>query len=507
MPGGDIVVTGTLDENLLVTRMSPEGDVRWSSTYGPDGPLFLLDRGLRRDRLCSRRHARLPGTGPVQAQRLRDRAMGTRYRVQTESSGWVRVTMFSGAAELPDSGYAVCGTFGGGLFVCRLSRDGTVVWTKTYALYGAFNANVRVFAMPGGGLLLGATSLAPVDGRRTVGLLWLSSEGKVQRSLAYLDTTKPTSSFEYGQMINMTLTATGPVLCQSRYWDGCYGTNVIKLDTSGAVQWTTWVGGLRRGAADARLWGIDANPDGSLVLGGATSEFSEYQGWGYDALTMKLTAAGDVAWMSTVDRAAFFTMGQDRPGAASPLWGEMLKMQFRSADNRPLAVAALDDGSLAWAATSVRTDTDMFVIRMGPDGTAGKLGVYLTQVDIGNSKLVRIEHPVVTASPSTRTSQEIPCEATDIDISPTDAGLTGTEVEGTALATLTLQPLYPADPATSLVHHAGRDDVPVLHGPGCRGQEGPQCRASIPRSIFQHDADSQVGRARRDRLQLRCPTQ
>ena len=448
MPDGDIVVTGTLDESLLVTRMSPEGDVRWSSNYGPDGPSSSSI-------VVSGAIACAPGGMLVfrgqDLFRLND--SGTvrwahRYRVFTESSGWVRVTMFSGAVELPGGEYAVCGTYGGGLFVSRLSRDGTIVWAKTYALYGAFNANARVFAVPGGGLLLGATSLAPVDGRRTVGLLWLSSEGKIERSLAYLDTTKPTSSFEYGQMINMTLTPTGPVLCQSRYWDGCYGTNVIKLDTSGAVQWTTWVGGLRRGAADARLWGIDANPDGSLVLGGATSEFSEYQAWGYDALTMKLTAAGDVAWMSTVDRAAFFTMGQDRPGGTSPLWGEMLGMQFRSADNRPLTVAALGDGSLAWAATSVRTETDMFVIRMGPDGTAGKLGVYLTQVDIGNSKLVRIEHPVVTATPSTRTSEAIRCEATDIDISPSDAGLTGTEVEGMKLATLTLVPLYPANPAT-----------------------------------------------------------
>ena len=34
MPGGDIVVTGTLEGSLLVTRLSPEGDVRWSNTYG-----------------------------------------------------------------------------------------------------------------------------------------------------------------------------------------------------------------------------------------------------------------------------------------------------------------------------------------------------------------------------------------------------------------------------------------------------------------------------------------
>ena len=454
MPDGDLVVTGALDAGLLVTRMSPEGDVRWSSTYGPDGPGsssivtagaiacapggMLVFRG--QDLL------RLNDSGTVRWAR--------RYRVYTESRGWERVTKFSGAAELPDGAYAVCGTFGGGLFVCRLNRDGTIVWTKTYPLYGAFNANTRVFAMPGGGFLLGATSPEATNGARSIAVLWLSEEGKVQRSLAYLDTTKLAPSgtggqmLEDGHMMNMILTSTGPVLCQSRYSNGCYGTNVIKLDTAGVVQWTTWVGGLRIGAADARLWGIDANPDGSLVLGGATSEFSEYEGWGYDALTMKLTAGGDIAWMSTVDRAAFFTMGVDRPGGTSPLWGEMRGMALRSVENRPLSVVTLDDGSLAWAATSVRTDADLFIIRMGPDGTAGKLGVYLTQVDIANSKVVRIEHPVVTATPSTKTSQAVTCESEDILVQPSDAGLTGTEVEGMKLANLTLVPLYPADPAT-----------------------------------------------------------
>ncbi|MCX6085704.1 MAG: hypothetical protein NTX94_04605, partial [Caldiserica bacterium] len=219
----------------------------------------------------------------------------------------------------------------------------------------------------------------------------------------------------------------GPVLCQWRYSQGCFGTNVIKLDMSGSVERTTWVGGLRRGSAEVDLWGIDMGLDGNLVFVGATTEFSEHNDYGYDGLAMKLTAGGDVAWLSTVDREIFTVAGH------------------------PGALAAMDDGGLVWVATSHREKTtvwDTFAIRMGPDGTAGKLGVYLTQVDIGNSKLVRIEHPVVTAAPSARTSEEIPCEATDIDIAPTDAGLTGTEVEGTALATLTLQPLYPADSAT-----------------------------------------------------------
>jgi hypothetical protein len=421
MPDGDIAVTGTLDGGLFVTRLSPDGDVRWSNTYGtggtnadeiiraitctPSGMLVFRGQEL----------VRLNDSGTVR--------WAHSYQVHTASDAW-HVTAFTDAVQLADGGFAACGvTYDYRVFLCRLKSDGTAIWTKAYALQQFIGA--RVLALPGGGFLLGATSPDQTDGTHTVGLLWLSADGKVQRSLAYEDTTTPTSS--YGQMINMIMTSTGLVLCQWRYSQGCFGTNVIKLDTGGAVQWTTWVGGLRKGSADAGLQGIDVGSDGSLVLVGATTEFSEHEDYGYDGLAMKLTAGGDVAWMSTVDREVFTAAG------------------------RPGAVIAMDDGGLAWAATSNRTNTsdwDAFVIRMGADGSAGKLGSYLTRVDIGNARLVRIEHPTVTSAASTRTSQTVTCDVGDMQVSPSDAGLAGTEVEGTALATLTLLPLYPADPIT-----------------------------------------------------------
>ncbi|MFA4953883.1 MAG: hypothetical protein WC641_01060 [Patescibacteria group bacterium] len=427
LAGGDIIATGTLGGRLLVTRLSPEGDVRWSNTYGQVGEGGVTpgaDLNVVRAIPCA------PGGvlafwGPF-IVRIND--SGTvrwahQYKVYTPSDAF-RVTQFTGAAELPDGGYAVCGrTFNYRIFLCKLTRDGSLVWAKAYALHGSLLA--RVFAVPGGGLLLGATSPpAEVTGTQTVKLMWLNADGKVQRSLVYEDTTTPTSS--YGNMINMTMTSTGPVLAQHRYSEGCGGTNVVKLDTAGAVQWTTWVGGLRKGMATVDLHAIDEAADSSLLLVGETTEFSEHDDYGYDGAAMKLTPQGDVAWLSTVDRGVFVP------------------------SNQAGDVAATDDGGMAWVSTSNREASywDALVIRMGPDGTAGKLGNYLTQVDIGNARLVRIEHPAVTATSSTRTSEAVTCDVSDIDVPPSDAGLTGSEVEGTALATLTLRPLYPADSAT-----------------------------------------------------------
>ncbi len=422
MPGGDIVFTGTLEGSLLVTRLTSEGEVRWSNTYGsgstnageairaigctPSGMLVFRGKEL----------VRLNDSGTVR--------WAHSYKAYAGPDAW-RVTAFTDVVQLADSGFVACGVmYDSRVFLCRLKSDGSVLWSKAYPLDRFIGARVLVLA--GGGFLLSATSLDQTSGTHTVGLMWLNEDGKVQRSLAYEDTTTPKSS--YGQMMNMAMTSTGPVLCQWRYSQGCFGTNVIKLDMTGSVEWTTWVGGLRKGSADAGLFGVDVALDGSLVFVGATTEFGEHDDWGYDGLAMKLSAGGGVEWMSTVDREVFTSAGH------------------------PGAVIAMDDGGLVWAATSNRPGTsawDAFVVRMGPDGSAGKLGVYLTQVDIGNSKLVRIEHPAVTSAASTRTSDAITCESEDIQVQSTDAGLTGTDVEGTALATLTLQPLYPADPAAA----------------------------------------------------------
>ncbi len=247
------------------------------------------------------------------------------------------------------------------------------------------------------------------------------------------------------------------------------------------MQWTTWVGGLRRGNADAGLSGVDIAPDGSLLLVGATTEFSEHTDWGYDGMAEKLSADGDVEWVTTVDREVF------------------------TAASHPGAVVAMDDGGLAWAATSHRDGTvhwDAFVIRMGPGGTAGKLGSYQTQVDIGNARLVRIEHPEITSQASTRDSQSVTCESEDADTDPQDTTLTGSDVEGEALSTLTLRPLYPADPRRRPPSCRAAPCIATTgYGRQWRSRDGG--RVPLLRPIPEHGHDRDLRRERGDRLQLR----
>ncbi|MCX6085898.1 MAG: hypothetical protein NTX94_05640, partial [Caldiserica bacterium] len=424
MPDGDLVVAGTLAGGLLVTRLSPEGDVRWSNTYGTGassadetvGVIACSPSGLLVFRGATL--VRLNDSGTVRWSK--------NYSVYNLSDP-SKSTTFTGAAQLSDGGFAVSGIARyRRVFLCRLTRDGEVVWANQYPLED-YN-DPRIFALPGGGLLLGGTTPNPTayqTGPYKMKLLWLNNSGRVTRQLLYGDATATASS--YAQMYTMTMTPTGPVLCQMRYsYNGCGGTVVIKLDNAGDPQWATWAGSTGNGAVD--LWGVDAAADGSLLLVGATTEFSEHDVKGYDGLVEKLTPGGDVAWVSTVDRGVYLMAG------------------------KPGAVVAMNDGGLAWAVTYRREradDSDVFVIRMGPDGTAGKLGSYLTLVDVGNPRVVRIEHPTITSKPAEGTTQPLACKATDAEVAPSDAGLGGTDVEGTALAMLTLKPLYPADAATT----------------------------------------------------------
>lgn len=424
MPDGDLIMTGWTTGWPLVTRLSEGGDVRWAKRYGWSGvgatglPSSHHLEGIP----CSPSGMvlfwgdllfRLDNDGSV--------LWSSRYRITMPGSS--RSTEFTDIVQLPDNGFAVVGRRSyDRVFVCRLDADGAPLWTRLYELdpYG----RARVFALAGGDLLLGATTL-PEDGiPDTYGckLMWLTADGEVKRARSYVDTTQPDSSC--GQLQNMAMTSTGPVLCQYRWSDGCGGTNVIKLDPTGSVRWTTWVGGTRRGEVTVSADHIDAGADGSLVLVGSTTEFSEHTLTRRDGLAEKLSADGDVEWLSTLDRSLWF--GSE-------------------------GVAAMDDGGLVWAANATpeaEPEVVPLIIRMGAGGTAGKLGTYLTQVDIGNERLVRIEHPEMASQAGSRGSEVIACESTDLKATSEDATLAGSDVEGEALAVLTLEPLYPSAPET-----------------------------------------------------------
>jgi len=425
MPNGDLLVTGQ-QQGLLVARLSPAGEVLWSKVYGtaadnvditpvaiacsPSGALVCYGNKL----------VRLDDSGGVTWARD--------YSVTVASDPY-HSTQFTDVIQLSSGKFVLCGKTGDSqVFLCQVDRGGIPEWTRSYSL-DSWVGRPRVFSLSSGGLLVGGT-IGPDASAATYGikLMWVTADGKVTRSQAYYDSTEPTSS--YGQLMNMAVTPEGPVFCQYRFSRGCFGTNVVKLDAVGNVVWSTWVGGLRYGGPlEASLWGIDVGPAGSLVLVGATTEFSGRDEYGYDGMAEKLSPEGEILWISTMDREIFMSAGHAGASVA--------------------AVTALSDGGLVWAATSRRQQTsegNLFVIRMGPDGTAGKLKSYLTRVDVGDTRLVRVEHPSMELQPASRDSFPAKCESQQIEVLPRDAELSAQEVEGQSVPIL--QPLYPADPAT-----------------------------------------------------------
>ena len=158
-PDGDLVVLGTVSNRLMIARMSPDGDVRWSKTYerdvaggvsahiapygipcSPSGMLVFWERTL----------FRLNESGTVRWAR--------NYNLRMPS--WTQVE-FSDVVQLPDGGFAACGDAGYRVFLCRLDRNGTPLWTKSYAL--GSSGRPRVFSLPTGGFLLGGTTYLAGD--------------------------------------------------------------------------------------------------------------------------------------------------------------------------------------------------------------------------------------------------------------------------------------------------------------------------------------------------------
>ena len=346
MPDGDLVATVTpvrgsypADLMVQVTRLSPGGDVRWNKTYptrpvsqstfvtgipcSPSGMLIYIERTLMR----------LDDSGDV--------VWARNYTIYPPSSAY-RSTRFTEAVQLPDGGFAICGVMGPhGTFVCRVDAQGDPLWTRSYAMYGGYGGP-HIHLLDGGGFLLGGRVSAE-EGWQGVKLMWLTADGQVQRSLGYADTLEERRpwSIQGFAVGDMTVTSEGPVILQPLWETKCRGTTVVQLDHAGGVTWTTWIGSQRRGNIDVHLGGIDVTPDGSLVLVGRTTEFTDREKWGYEAMAARLSAGGDVQWAKVGSAGVFNTA--DYP-------------MYSYCD----AVAATEDGGLAWAVLGAREDSPRF---------------------------------------------------------------------------------------------------------------------------------------------------
>jgi uncharacterized delta-60 repeat protein len=225
------------------------------------------------------------------------------YVVKLDSSGnvqWTKTIGGSGAdiaysiIQSSDGGYVVAGetySFGAGdrdFYVVKLDSSGNVQWTKTIGGSDRDVAYSIIQSSDGGYVIAGDT--------RSFGAGWYDFYVVKLDSLGNVQWTK-TIGGSYGDYArSITQSSDGGYVVAgytASFGAGGVDFYVVKLDSSGNVQWTKTIGG----SSDDYAYSIIQSSDGGYVVAGETYSFGAGD---RDFYVVKLDSSGNVQWTKTI---------------------------------------------------------------------------------------------------------------------------------------------------------------------------------------------------------------
>lgn len=193
-----------------------------------------------------------------------------------------------------DGGFAVAGatdSYGAGsgdIYIVKLDSGGMLQWSKTI---GAANADIplSIIQTRDGGYALAGYTFSFGAGQSDMYIVKLDSTGAHQWSR-----TVGGTNYDYGQSIIQSADGGYAVAGYTQsFGTGDYDIYIVKLDSSGALQWSRTVGGP--GADYA--YSIVQIADGGYVAAGSTRSF----GAGNDDMyVVKVDTSGSLQWSKTV---------------------------------------------------------------------------------------------------------------------------------------------------------------------------------------------------------------
>ena len=243
--------------------------------------------------------------------------------------------------QTSDGGYIMAGeteSFGAGkgdLWVLKLRLDGTIDWQKTYGGASSDWANFVQQTSDGGYILAGATDSFGA-GRGNLWVLKLRPDGTVEWQKTYGGV-----SSDWAFSVQQTRDG-GYIVAGSTYSFGAGKGDlwVLKLRPDGTVEWQKTYGGDYMDIAGI----VQQTSDGGYIVPGATKSFGAGGG---DLWVLKLRPDGTVEWQKTY-------------GGDSKDW--------------TLFVHQTSDGGYVVAGGTSSFGAgggDLWVLKLGPDGTIG----------------------------------------------------------------------------------------------------------------------------------------
>jgi hypothetical protein len=332
-----------------------------------------------------------------------------------------------------DGGFVAAGTtesFGvgsdGAMWILKLDADGQIDWQKTIA--GGIGSSVAI-AGGGGYFVAGATTVhgagssdawvAKLANDGTVD--WQNTYGDTQNDVAYaVDATDDDGCVVAGW------TSRGSMFAQ--LW-------VMKLAADGAVTWSKSIGGTDDGGEDARA--VQQTPDGGYIVVGWTMSFGAGEA---DVWVIKLDSSGDVQWQNTYGGTAAdrgFGVGQTTDG------GYLVAGRSESfgAGNADMWLLKLQSGgAVDWQRTygssydeqardALETSSGWYVVT-GKDAYYGSSGedFWLIKMDTDGNVASACPEEMIDSPSATATASD--AVADDFPVSPAES--TGTVGDSTA---------------------------------------------------------------------------
>jgi predicted secreted protein len=282
---------GAGDHDLWILKLDASGNVQWQKTYGGSS----ADQGGNIQQT--------PDGGYIVAGITESPGGEDIWVLKLDASGnvqWYKTYGGGGSGggdhiqQTSDGGYIVEGSIesfganGEDLWVLKLDASGNVQWQKTYGGSSADEGR-DIQQTSDGGYIVGVHTYGSFGaGGEDILVLKLDSSGNVQWQKTYGG-----SGDDAGGRIQQTSDG-GYIVGGSTesFGAGSEDIWVLKLDASGNVQWQKTYGG----ANDEGVKSIQQTPDGGYIVAGATSSFGAGSA---DFWVLKLDASGNVQWQKT----------------------------------------------------------------------------------------------------------------------------------------------------------------------------------------------------------------
>ena len=292
---------GAGNYDFLVLKLSSTGTIQWARTLGgPDDDLACSIIQTSDGGLAVAGWTGIYASGPTDFVVLKLSSAGALL--------WTRI--FGGASrdeawdiiQTQDGGFAVAGmteSFGAGsadFLVLKLTSTGTLSWARTYGGTGYDRTESMIQTIDGGYAVAGMTASYGA-GSYDFLVLKLNPDG----SQAWARTFGGAGEDQAYSIVQTADTGFAVAGYADISGVGNYEFTVLKLNSTGNMQWTRLFGG----ANDDRTHSIINTQGGGLAVAGYTNTFGAGS---YDFLVLKLFSTGTREWART-----YGGTGYDRP--------------------------------------------------------------------------------------------------------------------------------------------------------------------------------------------------